>query len=234
LYKHYRLVIVILQNINMKSTSLVFLVIASLNFQSCQAGHKAAPKAPYNPKEGVAKAYFASGCFWCVEAIFESVYGVEEVVSGYCGGNAEDANYDYVSSGATNHAETVEVYYDSTKVSYSTLLKIFFDSHDPTTLNRQGPDSGRQYRSAIFYRNEAEKEIAQQYISALYGTGQYEAGTISTTLEKFNGFYPAEAYHQDYERLNPNQPYIRAVSIPRLKRFQAKNPELIKKEEAKH
>lgn len=218
----------------MKSTSIIFVLLASLNFQSCQAGQKATPKAPFIPKEGIAKAYFASGCFWCVEAIFESVYGVEEVVSGYCGGNAEDANYDDVSSGATNHAETVEVYYDSTKISYNTLLKIFFDSHDPTTLNRQGPDSGRQYRSAIFYRNDSEKESAQQYISSLYGTGQYDAGTISTTLEKFTGFYPAESYHQDYEKLNPNQPYIRAVSIPRLKRFQAKNPELMKKVETKH
>jgi peptide-methionine (S)-S-oxide reductase len=222
----------------MKLLTFILLLPVTLSFPlhttSCKAPADASPKTIYQPTQGIEKAYFASGCFWCVEAIFETVYGVEEVVSGYAGGTADDANYDAVSSGATNHAETVEIYYDPNKVSYSTLLKIFFDSHDATTLNRQGPDSGRQYRSAIFYQNDTEKEAAQQYISSLYGTGQYAAGTITTTLEKFSGFYPAEAYHQDYEKLNPNQPYIRAVSIPRLKKFQSKNPELLKKTENKH
>lgn len=222
----------------MKLYTSILLLSVTLSFPlhtlSCKASADPIPKKQYQPSQGIEKAYFASGCFWCVEAIFETVYGVEEVVSGYAGGTASDANYDDVSSGATNHAETVEVFYDPNKISYSTLLKIFFDSHDATTLNRQGPDSGRQYRSAIFYQNETEKEAAQQYISSLYGTGQYAAGTITTTLEKFTGFYPAESYHQDYEKLNPNQPYIRAVSIPRLKKFQAKNPELLKKTENKH
>ena len=222
----------------MKIFSLAVLLpltlLISLHTKSCKASVDAAPKPMYQPGSGIEKAYFASGCFWCVEAIFETVYGVEEVVSGYAGGTADDANYDAVSSGATNHAETVEVFYDPNKISYSTLLKIFFVSHDATTLNRQGPDSGRQYRSAIFYQNVTEKEAAQQYISSLYGTGQYAAGAITTTLEKYTGFYPAEAYHQDYEKLNPNQPYIRAVSIPRLKKFQTKNPELLKKTENKH
>lgn len=218
----------------MKYFGLMCGVVLSLLFQSCKAETQPAAKPAFVPSPGLEKAYFASGCFWCVEAIFESVYGVEEVVSGYCGGSANDASYDQVSSGNTNHAETVEIYYDPTKVSYTTLLKIFFDSHDATTLNRQGPDAGRQYRSAIFYQNEGEKQAAEQYIASLYGTGLYKAGTITTTLEKFTGFYAAENYHQDYERLNPSQPYIKAVSVPRLKKFQNKNPELLKKQEAKH
>jgi peptide-methionine (S)-S-oxide reductase len=174
------------------------------------------------------KAYFASGCFWCVEAIFESVYGVAEVVSGYAGGSAEDANYRMVAAGVTDHAETVEVMYDTTLIDYPTLLKVFFYSHDPTTLNRQGPDRGPQYRSAIFYQNEKEKQLASAYISELESNGTYKKGSITTTLEIFTAFYPAEHYHQDYEKLNPQNPYIQNVSIPRLKRFQTKVPDLLK------
>lgn len=173
------------------------------------------------------KAYFASGCFWCVEAIFESVRGVEEVISGYAGGSAGDATYEQVSSGRTRHAESVEVYYDPEAVDYPTLLKVFFGSHDPTTLNRQGPDRGPQYRSAIFYRNAAEKEQAEAYIRELTEAGTFDA-PIVTEVVPFETFYPAEDYHQDYERRNPNNPYVRQVSIPRLKRFQAKYPELLK------
>lgn len=213
---------------------LPFALLFSIHSTSCKPASVATPAISYQPSQNTSRAYFASGCFWCVEAIFESVYGVEEVISGYSGGSKEDASYELVSAGYTNHAETVEVYYDATKVSYATLVRIFFDSHDATTLNRQGPDAGRQYRSAIFYQNESEKIIAGDYISALYATGQYAKGSITTTLEKFTAFYPAEAYHQDFEKLNPNQPYVRAVSIPRLKKFQSKNPDLLKKEEKQH
>jgi peptide-methionine (S)-S-oxide reductase len=174
------------------------------------------------------KAYFASGCFWCVEAIYESVYGVVEAVSGYAGGSAEDANYKMVAAGLTDHAETVEVIYDTTLIDFPTLLKVFFYSHDPTTLNRQGPDRGSQYRSAIFYQNEKEKELAAAYISELESNGTYKKGAITTELSAFTAFYPAEAYHQDYEKLNPHNPYIQNVSIPRLKRFQIKAPDLLK------
>jgi peptide-methionine (S)-S-oxide reductase len=177
----------------------------------------------------LSKAYFASGCFWCVEAIFESVEGVKEVISGYSGGSKENANYSDVSAGITNHAESVEVYYDASVVSYETLLKVFFGSHDPTTLNRQGPDAGRQYRSAIFYQNEEEKEAAENYIETLYKDKVFKEGTITTELSPLTAFYPAEDYHQDYERRNPNQGYVKAVSIPRLKKFQSKYPELLKK-----
>ena len=179
---------------------------------------------------GLSKAYFASGCFWCVEAIFESVQGVDEVISGYAGGKASTANYPMVSSGATKHAEAVEVYYDPEVVSYETLLVVFFGSHDPTTLNRQGPDRGTQYRSAIFYTSEEEKAQAEAIITQL-NESEFE-GKITTEVVPYEAFYAAEDYHQDYERKNPNQPYVRSVSIPRLKRFQKKFPELLK--EAAH
>lgn len=180
-------------------------------------------------EKSYSRAYFSAGCFWCVEAIFESILGVEEVISGYAGGSAEDANYRKVASGNTDHAETVEILYDTTIISYKTLLKVFFDSHDPTTLNRQGPDRGRQYRSAIFYMNQTERQLAEDYISSLEALGVFPKGSITTELTPFTAFYPAEDYHQDYERLNPHQPYIQNVSIPRLKKFQAKNPDLLKR-----
>ncbi len=173
------------------------------------------------------KAYFASGCFWCVEAIFESVKGVAEAISGYAGGTADSANYPKVSAGLTQHAETVEVYYDPQIVDYMTLLEVFFGSHDPTTLNRQGPDSGSQYRSTIFYQNEDEKVAASEFIAKLQKDKIFNA-PITTTLEPLVAFYPAEDYHQNFEKRNPDQPYVKAVSIPRLKRFQEKYPHLLK------
>lgn len=187
----------------------------------------APPKASPEELEQAEKAYFASGCFWCVEAIFESVKGVNEVVSGYSGGKQSTATYKKVSSGNTRHAEAVEVYYNPDMVSYETLVKVFFGSHDPTTLNRQGPDSGPQYRSAIFYRNKAEKKIAEDYIAKLTADKVFSK-PIVTEVVPFDAFYDAEDYHQDFERRNPNQGYVQAVSIPRLKKFQRKFPELLK------
>jgi peptide-methionine (S)-S-oxide reductase len=186
-------------------------------------------QSTYSPQKNTKVAYFASGCFWCVEAIFESVDGVDEVISGYIGGKADRANYDDVSSGYTDHAESVKIFYDSTKIDYNTLLKVFFGSHDPTTLNRQGPDFGRQYRSAIFYNNSFEKKLAEGYIEKLYEDNIFQKGTITTEIAELDAFYPAEDYHQDFEKRNPNQSYIRAVSIPRLKKFQKAYPELLKK-----
>ncbi len=174
------------------------------------------------------RAYFASGCFWCVEAIFESVEGVAEAVSGYTGGDSENPTYEQVSAGVTSHAEAVEIYYDSSAINYPTLLKVFFGSHDPTTLNRQGPDSGTQYRSAIFYQNGEEKELAEKTIADLTASKTY-SDPITTEVSPLTIFYKAEEYHQDYERKNPSNPYVRAVSIPRLKRFQTAYPELLKK-----
>lgn len=209
-------------------STLVFCAMACQNSSATVAGdvQELQQKKSEKPIKTNAVAYFASGCFWCVEAVFESVKGVGEVESGYAGGNAYDATYEKVSGGKTNHAESVKIHYDSTIVSYSTLIKVFFGSHDPTTLNQQGPDRGTQYRSVIFYQNEREKELANQYIAQLLKDKTFPS--ITTKVVPFDKFYIAEEYHQNYERLNPNQGYVRAVSIPRLNAFKAKYPELLK------
>ena len=178
------------------------------------------------PLDQLSKAYFASGCFWCVEAIFESVKGVEEAVSGYAGGTEANPTYSQVSRGATGHTEAVEVYYDPEVVDYKTLVKVYYASHNPTTVNGQAPDFGKQYRSMILYTNEEEKNIAEAYKAQI--ADQYKE-PIATEIEPLTRFWKAEDYHQDYERNNPSNPYIQNVSIPRLKRFQTKHPELLKK-----
>jgi peptide-methionine (S)-S-oxide reductase len=165
------------------------------------------------------KAYFASGCFWCVEAIFESVKGVQEVYSGYSGGSEKNPTYEEVSYGRTHHAEAVEVYYDPKVISFTQLVQVFFGSHDPTSLNRQGPDRGAQYRSIAFYQNDKEKKIIEDYITQLQAENVYGDRVIVTEVKPFEKFYMAEEYHQDYEKRNPNNSYIRNVSIPRLNRF---------------
>lgn len=180
----------------------------------------------------LSKAYFASGCFWCVEAIFESVKGVEEAVSGYAGGEEPNPTYQQVSAGATGHTEAVEVYYDPEVVDYNTLVKVYYGSHNPTTVNGQAPDFGTQYRSMILYTNEEEKAIAEAFKKELNASGEYSQ-PIATQIEPLTKFWEAEEYHQDFERRNPNQSYVRNVSIPRLNRFKKKFPELLK-EEAKH
>lgn len=163
-------------------------------------------------------AYFASGCFWCVEAIFESVKGVKEVYSGYSGGPEKNPTYEQVAYGRTGHAEAVEVFYDPKVISFTQLVQVFFGSHDPTSLNRQGPDRGAQYRSIAFYKDDSEKKIIADYISLLESKKVYDR-PIVTQVVKFDVFYKAEEYHQDYERRNPYNSYIRNVSIPRLNRF---------------
>ena len=212
--------------------SIFFLAFAANSCNPKTADNIESPVQNIETKVDISKletAVFASGCFWCVEAVFESVEGVGEVISGYSGGTAETAFYPQVSAGMTDHAEAVEVYYDPSIVSYKTLLKVFFGSHDPTTLNRQGPDAGTQYRSAIFYKNETEKMEAEAYIKSLYSDGSFKNGSITTELSPLETFYPAEEYHQDFERKNPNQGYVKAVSVPRLNKFLAKYPELLKK-----
>jgi peptide-methionine (S)-S-oxide reductase len=164
-----------------------------------------------------------------VEAIFESVKGVKEAVSGYSGGKEEHPTYEDVSYGRTSHAETVEVYYDPEVISYLELVQVFFGSHDPTSLNRQGPDQGTQYRSIAFYKDQKEKQIVESYIRALEENKVYDR-PIVTEVTKFDKFYKAEDYHQDYERNNPNNSYIRNVSVPRLNRFKQNFPEYLKQE----
>ena len=183
---------------------------------------------PKKDLEGLSKAYFAMGCFWCVEAIFESVDGVAEVISGYAEGKEETAKYELVGSGRTGHVEAIEIHYDAEVVDYATLVKVLFASGDPTSLNRQGPDRGYQYRSAIYYQNESEEKIATAYKAQLESDKIYN-DPIVVDIIPFTTFFDAEPYHQDFEKRNPNQGYVRAVSVPRLKRFQKKHPELLKK-----
>ena len=172
------------------------------------------------------EAYFASGCFWCVESIFESLIGVEEVESGYSGGKTKDPTYYQVLTGRTGHAESVRIVYDETKISFKKLVEIFFASHDPTTLNRQGPDIGSHYRSIAFYQNKSEKEIILKEISKLEKNDFYSK--IVTEVKKFDKFYIAEDYHQDYKLNNPNNPYLLKVSVPRIKDFKKKFPTILK------
>ena len=164
-------------------------------------------------------AVLANGCFWCTEAVFEQLEGVTDVVSGYAGGTKETANYEAVCSGRTGHAEAVRVTYEPAKISYGQLLRVFFATHDPTTKNRQGPDVGPQYRSAIFYANEEEKKVAEGYLKQLTSAKAFDR-PIVTTLEplKPDGFYEAELYHQNYAVCNPANPYIRAQAVPKVKK----------------
>lgn len=173
------------------------------------------------------KAHFAEGCFWCAEEVFESVRGVHEVISGYSGGTEKKPTYEDVGSGKTGHAEAIEVYYDPEVVSFETLVNVFFASQDPTTLNRQGPDAGTQYRSIAFYDNADEKEQIENTIKTLNASGQYDA-PIVTQVVPFEKFWPAEKYHQDYVKQNPENPYVQSVSQPRFERFKAKMPEVLK------
>ncbi len=177
-------------------------------------------------EQGKAKAYFASGCFWCVEAVYESIKGVDQVINGYSGGHTNNPTYEASNTGRTGHAEAVEVIYDPNVISFSQLVDAYFASQNPTQINGQGPDKGSQYRSIIFYQNEDQKQIILEKKTAL--AKQLDA-KIAAEVYPFQKFWVAEAYHQNYERLHPNHSYIRNVSIPRLKRFQAKFPkELLK------
>ena len=217
-----------------KLKSLLFLSVFLLfacQINSNSKKENTIAEATLQPKdlEGYETAYFASGCFWCVEAIFESVEGVEEVVSGYSGGKESNPTYQQVGRGLTNHAEAVEVYYDPKVVSFETLVKVFFGSHDPTTKNRQGPDRGAEYRSIAFYKTPQQQKFIKNYIKKLEQKGTYNK-KIVTEVVPFTKFWIAEDYHQDYEKRHPNNPYVKNVSIPRLKRFQKKFPELLKKE----
>ncbi|PYO64174.1 MAG: peptide-methionine (S)-S-oxide reductase [Gemmatimonadetes bacterium] len=180
------------------------------------------------PAKGEQIAVFAGGCFWGVDAVFKHVKGVSSVVSGYSGGGAATARYGVVSTGTTGHAESVKITYDPSQISYSELLRIFFSvAHDPTQLNRQGPDVGSQYRSAIFYATGAEKESAQAYIDQLNKAGVF-SGPIVTQLAPFERFYPAEDYHQNYLARHPDQPYIVFNDLPKVRRLQQQFPTLYK------
>ncbi|GHB76743.1 peptide-methionine (S)-S-oxide reductase MsrA [Persicitalea jodogahamensis] len=168
---------------------------------------------------GQATAAFAEGCFWCTEEIFEAVVGVDSVISGYAGGHTQNPTYDLVNTETTGHAETVLVYYDPAKISYEELVNVFYLSHDPTTLNQQGPDRGTSYRSILFYQTPEEKATAER-LTAQLNKDRFD-GRITTEVKKLDKFYRAEGYHQDYIEHNPGNPYVQNVSIPRFKKFKA-------------
>lgn len=169
---------------------------------------------------GVRRLVLAGGCFWCTEAVYRQLDGVLEVEAGYAGGTAASADYDSVCSGTTDHAEAIRIEYDSGHIGPATLLKVFFGiAHDPTQLNRQGNDRGRQYRSAVFYQDETERRLVADYITQLEAQSVFKA-PIVTTLEPLEAFYPAEGYHQNYAASHPDQPYIAAVAQPKVAKVQ--------------
>jgi peptide-methionine (S)-S-oxide reductase len=201
---------------------------------ACSAGNdeqagttKAQGKEKWEDQPGLKTAYFASGCFWCVEAIYEEVKGVKEAISGYAGGDQPNPTYDEVAAGRTDHAESVKVVYDPEVVDFRTLVEVYFGSQDPTQVNGQGPDHGKQYRSIIFYQDKEEMRIAQEVKREV--AKQYEK-PIAAEITSLKKFYEAEDYHQDYEKKNPNNSYVRNVSIPRLKRFEKKFQGLLKEQ----
>jgi peptide-methionine (S)-S-oxide reductase len=177
---------------------------------------------------GQETAVVAGGCFWCVEAVFQQIAGVEKVVSGYSGGEAATAHYEMVSTGTTGHAESVRLTFNPQKISYGQILKVFFDvAHDPTQLNRQGPDRGPQYRSAIFYSSAEQKRIAEAYIKQLDDAKVFRA-PIVTQVVPLKAFYPAEEHHQNFCNRNPRNPYVLGVAMPKVEKVKEKVPELAK------
>jgi peptide-methionine (S)-S-oxide reductase len=187
-----------------------------------------APKidVPLAPATGIQTAVFAGGCFWGVEAVFEHLKGVTQVVSGYAGGSAETAKYDVVSSGSTGHAESVRITYDPARISFGQLLQVFFSvAHDPTELNRQGPDTGTQYRSAVFFGSDAQKRVTEAYIAQLQAAHAFPR-PIVTQVAPLKAFYEAEAYHQDYLAHHPTQPYIVINDLPKIGNLERQFPTL--------
>jgi peptide-methionine (S)-S-oxide reductase len=208
------------------------IAVAAAMFVSLAPSQAAGPlpdpklDAPLASAPAAATAVFAGGCFWGVEAVFEHVKGVTRVVSGYAGGSAAGARYDQVSAGSTGHAESVQISYDPSRISYGQLLKVFFSvAHDPTELNRQGPDTGAQYRSAVFFSDAEQKRVAEAYIAQLEATRTFRK-PIVTQVAPLPAFYAAEAYHQDYLARHPDEPYIVINDLPKLADLKKQLPAL--------
>ncbi|MFY0606038.1 MAG: peptide-methionine (S)-S-oxide reductase MsrA [Cyclobacteriaceae bacterium] len=216
----------------MNKIKFLIPAIALMLVIGCQAETKQEKYETINSADALATqkldtATFAGGCFWCIEGSFEQIKGVASAVSGYAGGTKENATYKLTGTGRTKHAETVQIYFDPSVIDFNTLLDIFFVAHDARQLNRQGPDVGPQYRSAIFYHNEEQKQLIEAKIKQIepdYG------GKIVTEITPYTEFYMAEAYHQDYEKNNPYNPYVMSVSQPKIKKVRETFPDLIKKE----
>lgn len=181
--------------------------------------------------ERTAVATLAGGCFWCLEPVFRALIGVKDVVVGYAGGDVPNPSYQLVCTGTTGHAEVAQVEYYPDKISFRELLEVFFTVHNPTTLNRQGPDVGPQYRSAIFYHNDEQREIAEEVMRRIEEAGVWE-DEIVTEIAPLDNFYPAEDYHQRYYQRNPNQAYCQAIINPKLKKFRQRWASKLKKEQA--
>jgi len=213
----------------MKKTILLFLVF-SLLFAFGMKGRIMAQTDTTNRSQSAQTevATLAGGCFWCLEPIFEELKGVKDVVVGYSGGDVPNPTYKQVCTGNTGHAESVQITYDPAVISFSDLLHVFFTVHDPTTLNRQGADVGTQYRSAIFYHNEAQKDTANKVIQELKDEGVWK-NPIVTEVTKFGKFHRAEDYHQEYFTKNPNQGYCRIVIDPKVNKFRKKFSDRLKK-----
>ncbi|MFM9948010.1 MAG: peptide-methionine (S)-S-oxide reductase MsrA [Saprospiraceae bacterium] len=225
-----------------KIAQFVLPVVLMLGFTACSQAQKKG-STPVNDQTGISsnkvntppardvgnweKIVVAQGCFWCVEEIFEAVKGVKEVVSGYAGGTEENPTYEEVGGGSTSHAEAVEITYNPEEISYEQLLKVYFNSGDITQVNGQGPDHGRQYRSIVFYNDGAQKKQVEDYIKNLEASGKYSR-KIAVEIAPLSIFYPAEDYHQDFVKRNPNQGYVRGVSVPRYKKAIQNFPELLK------
>ncbi len=208
-------------------------MIGSLSGSSLRISPKEFPDATYDPApvaaQGKALAVLAGGCFWCVEAVYRELEGVLDVVSGYSGGTAETADYKMVCTGRTDHAEVIQIAYDPKRISFGRLLKIFFSvAHDPTQLDRQGNDVGAQYRSAIFYADDEQKRVAQEYIEQLDALRVFKS-PIVTRLEPLREFFEAEDYHQNYAALNPHQGYIAAVAMPKVEKLRTYFGEQLKR-----
>ena len=200
-----------------------FIILAMLVLSSGLLGNS-------SMKDNYEIATFGGGCFWCVEAIFERVSGVQQVKSGYSGGHVSNPDYKMVTSGTSGHAEVVQITFDPEVVSYLELLEIFFSTHDPTTLNRQGADVGTQYRSIVLYHNEEQNNLSREIIQKLDSEGIW-SNPIVTAIEPFEQFYSAEAYHQEYYENNPNQGYCRLVINPKVEKFEKVFKEKLKSED---
>jgi len=209
--------------------SLVLLACGNQNTQQSVTKPEIANATPVEVEmqNGMKKAYFASGCFWCVEAIYESIEGVDEVISGYAGGHTKNPTYEESNTGRTGHAEAVEVIYDPEVVDFKTLVQVFFGSQNPTQVNGQGPDNGSQYRSIVFFQTEEQKNIINEVKTEVAKDYQKP---LAAEILPFQKFWVAEDYHQNYEANNPQNPYIQNVSIPRLNRFKEKFPDILKED----
>lgn len=201
---------------------IIAVILSLVVLSGCAQTQSGKEKIPEGIKQKTssneAVATFAEGCFWHTEIVFQSLVGVRDAVSGYAGGNDTHPDYEKVSSGETGHAESVQVFYDPSKISFETLVKAFFASHDPTQVNRQGNDVGTQYRSIAFYRNEKEKQVIEAEIKRITDEKQY-AKKVVTEVKPYVNFYPAEEYHQEYILHHPENPYVQNVSIPDFERF---------------